>query len=249
MALSHDLVSQRELGEHRTAMANVLVHELKNPLAVIVGNAELLDPEAPSERTLSARAAIERGARRMAMTVDDMLALARIDDPNAPRVLTEVDLAELVSEAIELNRAAAERAGVTLVAVLGGRPTPVTGARDELEMVVGNLVSNAVKYTPSGGTVTLACSLDGDVAVLVCTDEGIGIAPEDRARLFDEFFRSADPAAQARPGTGLGLAIGARVVERHHGSITVDSHLGAGSTFTVRVPRQAGIGRSSTSGE
>jgi signal transduction histidine kinase len=247
MALSHDLVSLRELGEHRTAMANVLAHELKTPLTVIIGNAERLEPDAPSERTLSARGAIERGARRIAKTIDDMLALAQIDNPNAPRVLVQVDLAELVSEAIELNWAAAERVGVHLHATLGDRPTLVTGDRDELDQMVHNLVSNAVKYSPAGGTVTVACSLDGDHAVLVCRDEGIGISEEDQARLFDEFFRSSDPAAQARPGTGLGLFIVLRVVERHHGLITVDSELGAGSTFTVRIPCRTDVRSSSTS--
>lgn len=238
MALSHDLVSLRELGEHRATMANVLAHEIKNPLTSIVGSAELLEPDAPAEETIAARGAIERGARRIATTIDDLLALAQIDNPNAPRVLARVDLTELVTEAVELHRAAAERTEVRLHAVLGEVPTVVIGERDELDKLVHNLVSNAVKYTPAGGTVTVACSFDGDEAVLVCQDEGIGIAPEDQPRLFDEFFRSFDPAARTRPGTGLGLAIVRRVVERHQGSITVDSELGAGSTFTVRIPRR-----------
>ncbi len=236
MALSHDLVSLRELDEHRTSMANVLAHELKTPLTSIIGNVELLDPDSPVERTLAARGAIERGARRIATTVDDILALAKIDNPNAPRVLVEVDLAELVSDAVELSRAEAERAQVHLRAELGHGPTRVAGERDELDKLVHNLIANAVKYTPAGGRVTVVCSLDGGDAVLICQDEGIGIAADDQSRLFDEFFRSSDPDARARPGTGLGLSIVHRVVERHHGSINVDSELGAGSTFTVRIP-------------
>jgi signal transduction histidine kinase len=114
----------------------------------------------------------------------------------------------------------------------------VIGERSELDKMVHNLVSNAVKYTPTGGAVTVACSVEGGDAVLVFQDEGIGIAADDRARLFDEFFRSSDPAAQARPGTGLGLAIVRRVVEHHHGTVDVESELGAGSTFTVRIPRR-----------
>lgn len=236
MALSHDLVSLRELGAHRTAMANVLAHEIKNPLTSIIGSAELLEPDSPAEQTVTARGAIERGARRIATTIDDLLALAEVDDPNAPRVLVEVDLAELVADAIDLHRAPAERAGVHLHAIPGDGPSVVIGERDELDKMVHNLISNAVKYTPSGGSVAVACTRDEDHAVLVCQDEGIGIAPEDQPRLFDEFFRSADPAARTRPGTGLGLAIVRRVVERHRGTITVDSELGAGSTFTVRIP-------------
>lgn len=239
MALTHNLVSLRELGEHRTAMANALAHEVKNPLASIMGHTELLDPDGSAEQTLSARLAIERGAQRITKTIDDMLAIAQIDNSNAPLGLEKVDLAELVSGAVELNLAAAERAEVPLHAMVGDRPTLVTGERDELDMMVHNLVTNAIKYTPAGGSVTVTCSLDGDDAVLVCQDEGIGIALEDQSQLFDEFFRSPDPAARARPGTGLGLSIVRRVVERHHGSITVESEHGAGSTFTVRIPCRA----------
>ncbi|HET7735373.1 MAG TPA: ATP-binding protein [Nocardioidaceae bacterium] len=244
MALSSDLVSLRELGEQRTAMANVLAHEVKNPLFAITGNAELLDANAPAELILSARAAIERGARRIGTTIEDMLALAQFDNPSAPRVLGQVDLAEIVSEVVELNAAAADRSGIELNVVLGGRPCFVSGVRDELDKMVLNLISNAVKYTPSGGSVSVTCSVEGDQAVLVCQDDGIGISAEDQARLFDEFFRSSDPAARARPGTGLGLSIVRRVVERHGGSITVDSAVGVGSTFTVRLPRDEGKSQS-----
>lgn len=244
MALSHDLVSLRELGEHRTAMANVLAHEIKGPVASILGHAEFLDPGGPPDATLAARGAIERGAQRISRTIDDMLALSQVTDPNAPRTVVQLDLAELVSDALELNRAAAERSGVRLLPLLGERPVLITGEPDELDKMVQNLITNAVKYSPAGGTVTLTCSRDRDDAVLVCQDEGIGIAQDEQARLFDEFFRSSDPAARQRPGTGLGLAIVRQVVDRHRGSVTVDSELGAGSTFTVRLPCRAG-GRSS----
>ncbi|MCX6396786.1 MAG: ATP-binding protein [Propionibacteriales bacterium] len=236
MALSHNLVSLRALEDHRAAMANVLAHELKNPLASILGNAELLEGGGPAEQTLSARGAIERGARRISKTVEDMLALARIDNPDSARVLRPVDLAEVVSAAIEMNRAAAQQAGVRLHARIEDRQVLVTGEPDELDQLVQNLISNAVKYTPADGSVTVACSLDADRAVLVCQDDGIGIAPEDQEHLFEEFFRSSDPAARTRPGTGLGLFIVQRVVERHDGLIAVESELGAGSTFTVQIP-------------
>ena len=112
----------------------------------------------------------------------------------------------------------------------------VVGERDELDRMVLNLISNAIKYTPDGGMVTVSCSIEGEHAVLVCQDDGIGISSDDQARLFDEFFRSGDPAARARPGTGLGLSIVRRVVQRHHGTVTVTSERGSGSTFTVRLP-------------
>ena len=241
MALSHNLITLRELSEHRTAIANILAHELKGPLMIITGHAELLEPDAPPDLFRSSKMAIDRGTRRIANIVDDMLVLAKVDDPNKPPDRTQVDLAELVVEAVDLNRATAEQDGVRLRTELGNDPIVVLGERGELDRMVLNLVSNAIKYTPAGGSVTISCSLDGEQAVFVCQDEGIGISSEDQARLFDEFFRSGDPAARARPGTGLGLSIVRRVVERHHGTITVDSELGAGSTFTVRIPTQSEI--------
>lgn len=240
MALSHDLISMRELSAHRIAIANVLAHEIKSPLAAILGNAEFLDPDGPPEQTVAARGAIERGALRISGTIDDMLALAQISDANAPRVLGQVDLVELVVAALELNRANAERTGVHLRAISDARPLLVRGQRDELDKMVQNLIANAVKYTPAGGAVTVTSSRAGDSAVLVVADDGIGIATEEQARVFDQFFRSTDPAARNRPGTGLGLSIVLGVVERHGGSVTLDSELGLGSTFTVRIPCEPG---------
>ena len=111
------------------------------------------------------------------------------------------------------------------------------GDADELDRVCANLVSNAVKYTPEGRRrdgPPRASSAD-DV-VLTCHDEGIGMSPEDVARLGTEFFRSSNPHALAQPGTGLGLAIVRRIVERHAGRLEIESELGEGSTFQVHLP-------------
>ena len=102
--------------------------------------------------------------------------------------------------------------------------------------MVGNLVSNAVKYTGAGGAVAVAGRREDDEVVLSVTDTGIGISAEDQRGLFTAFFRSSDPAAQREAGTGLGLATVATVVERHEGRVEVSSRLGEGSTFTVHLP-------------
>lgn len=243
MALSHDLVSLRELDEHRSALANTLAHELKGPLTTILGHAELLEPGTPSDQTLATRGAIERGARRISRTVEDVLELARMDNPSVQRRLVEVDLSGLVRDAADIHKAAAGRAGVRIDVVPEPGPVRVTGVREELETMVQNLVSNAVKYSRADSTVTVACSVVGDQAVLTCSDQGIGIAREDQLHLFEEFYRSSDPQARSRPGTGLGLSIVQRVVDRHHGWIGVESEIGTGSVFTVRIPRAAPIGR------
>jgi len=113
------------------------------------------------------------------------------------------------------------------------------GDADELDRVCANLVSNAVKYTPEGRSVTVSLARVGDQVVLECSDEGIGISTSDQEQLFTEFYRSSNPEAIAQPGTGLGLAIVSRIVGRHHGRIEVESSLGKGSTFRVYLPAAA----------
>jgi signal transduction histidine kinase len=124
------------------------------------------------------------------------------------------------------------------------------GEGAELDRLVGNLLGNAIKFSPSGGTVVLSVEEVGGDVVLRCSDEGIGISPEDQAQLFTEFFRSTNPAALDIPGTGLGLTIVKRIVERHRGSITLESTLGRGTTFTVTLPGISATGAEvPTSGE
>ena len=120
-------------------------------------------------------------------------------------------------------------------------PVLALGEREELDKVVLNVVSNAVKYTPEGRRVRITLEAATDVVVLRVADEGLGISEADQAQLFTEFFRSNNPEAVAQPGTGLGLAIVKRIIERHRGQVEVDSTLGEGSTFTVTLPiaRQA----------
>ena len=108
--------------------------------------------------------------------------------------------------------------------------------------MVGNLLSNAVKFSPSGGTVTCTLEEAGDTVVLRCSDQGIGISPEDQEQLFTEFFRSTNPDALEIPGTGLGLTIVKRIIERHSGTIALESDLGKGATFTVTLPAATSAG-------
>ncbi len=115
-------------------------------------------------------------------------------------------------------------------------PVMTTGDRRQLDRVVTNLVSNALKYSPAGSTVRVRCERDGDEVLVGVTDEGIGISVEDRRHLFQEFFRSEDPSTQRQVGTGLGLSIVRRIVTRHGGRVEVDSEPGRGSDFVVRFP-------------
>jgi signal transduction histidine kinase len=142
-------------------------------------------------------------------------------------------LAAVAREAIEDARPRAAAAGISLDLESGVTPT-VKADRVRLGQVFDNLISNAIKFTPSGGRVGLTISMVADEAIIVVTDSGMGMSPEDQQRLFTRFFRTK--AAGKIQGTGLGLSITKAIVDAHHGSISVESEVGTGTSFTFSVP-------------
>lgn len=233
----HRLVQElQELADYKSHLVATVSHELRTPLTSIVGFVELLEGDPGlSDLSRSAVGAIQRGSARLSRVVEELLVLHRTagGELEAPR---KVDFAAIVADLVELNAGPAERRDISVIGELPGVPVWVLGAAHELEHIVANLVSNAVKYTPDGGHVLVTLEAIDEDVVLTCTDDGIGISASDQAHVFEDFFRSADPAATHRSGTGLGLAIVQRIVDRHGGSIELESTLGSGSTFRVRLP-------------
>ncbi len=232
----HLVQELQQLDRYKTEMVSTLAHELKNPLTAILGHLELLESPEDGFAAGMSLAAIQRSATRLSDLVSDLLLLSKVGDPHRPFAPVPVDLSDIVTCAAELIEAQAAKQQVTVE--LHGTTEKVSAYGDaaELDRVVSNLLSNAVKFSPTGGTVTCSVEEVGDEVVLRCTDEGIGISPQDQAQLFTEFFRSTNPTALDIPGTGLGLTIVKRIVERHNGTITLDSDLGRGTTFAVTLP-------------
>ena len=232
---------ERATSDYRGQLIDALSHQLQNPVAAITGNLELLfddlEPGDASERPLRA---IERATGRIQAMIQDLLALAKVNNPDRPLHEVEVDLAALVRVVGDSVRAEAAAGDVKVKLDLPADPMLVRGDPGELEDLVGNLVSNAIKYSDPGDSVTACVQrvVQGGTAYveLAVIDEGIGIADEEHGRLFEEFFRSENVVARARPGTGLGLAVVDRVVRRHRGRIEVESELGEGTTFRVLLP-------------
>jgi signal transduction histidine kinase len=236
LALERRVATQlRQADRAKTSLFSTVSHELKNPLASIVGHLELLreDPAADPAWSLGV---MERNTHRLQTLVDDLLTLARVSDPDRPLKRSRVDLAELTQDAVDMFTPQAAQLGVALSNQLVQGDAVVSGSPDELGRVVENLVSNAVKFSPDHGAVTLRTQRHHDTVELVCADEGLGISEQDQLRLFTEFFRSTNPAALDVPGTGLGLTIVGRIVSRHGGNISVESTLGRGTTFRVVLP-------------
>jgi signal transduction histidine kinase len=179
---------------------------------------------------------------QMSEMVENLLTLARADEGRAPLAVEECDLRDVLGDVAETAGMLGESAGITVTSEIPSTPTPMAVDRHRIREMLLNLVTNAIKYTPPGGTVALALAQEDGSVVFRVTDTGIGIAPGDLPHIFDRFWR-ADPARSRtgdRPGTGLGLAITKWIAEAHGGSITVQSRPGRGSGFTVRLPREPG---------
>jgi signal transduction histidine kinase len=204
-------------------------HELRNPLAIIRTNVDvaLADPRADPDDLRHTIAVVKRASDRMARLVDDLLALARRQEPTVEHEL--LDLGAAVAEASDDFMVPAAAREIVLGVV-------VTGDRDALKRAVANLLENAVRLAPQGSRIRLATGSEGASAWIAVADEGPGIAPEDQPHVFDRFWRADKGRARADGGTGLGLAIVRQIAESHGGQIRLQSKPGVGSSFVIWLP-------------
>ncbi len=226
----------QQIDDHRRQLIATMSHELRTPLTVIAGNLEMLDGQPLDERGQRYHAAMTRGTTRMRRVVDDLLLLAQVSNPQTPLEPEPVDLGTVVSGVVDLVESTAAAKGLSLRTSLAEGDLVVPGDPDELDRLLANLVSNAVKYTAAGGDIVVSAWRRDEEVVVTVTDTGLGISPEDQVGLFRAFYRTSNPEALRETGTGLGLAIVAEIVERHGGRLSVSSALGEGTTFTVVLP-------------
>jgi signal transduction histidine kinase len=210
-------------------------HELRNPLAIIRTNVDvaLADPDASTDDLRQTIAVVKRAGDRMSLLVDDLLALARRQQPTPEH--EPVDLGAVVAEASDDFLVPAEARGVVLDRAIA-EGVVVTGDREALKRVVANLLHNAVRLAPSGSRIRLATGSERGRAWIAVADEGPGISPEDQAHVFDRFWRADKARSRADGGTGLGLAIVRQIVESHGGEVRLHSKVGVGSSFVVWLP-------------
>ncbi|MEU8577586.1 sensor histidine kinase [Streptomyces asoensis] len=233
-----DALTKRHASEERLrSFAADASHELRTPVASIRGHAELalLHPDPVPRKVVRALERIEAEASRMGEMVDDLLLLARLD-AGRPLERLPVDLTRLVLDAVTDAQAAGPGHRWTLE--LPEEPVIVPGDAHRLHQVLANLLANARLHTPAGSTVTLALERAGGTAVLTVHDDGPGVAPDVRPRVFERFShgdRRRAEGVESGTGTGLGLSIVAAVAEAHGGSVALDSRPGS-TTFTVRIP-------------
>lgn len=213
-------------------------HELRTPLTSILGYLQLVrDHEDLAEVTDRHLQVVQRNAERLLRLVGDLLQTAQAEGRGVQISRADVDLADVVRQAVDAARPRADEAGVALSSDV---PAQLWARVDEqrVAQVVDNLLSNAVKYTPAGGEVRVRLVVEGSRVELEVADTGIGIAPAERNRLFQRFYRTREAEARSIPGLGLGLNITRSIVESHGGRIELDSEPGRGTRVRVRLPRE-----------
>jgi len=216
----------------------ILSHELRNPLMPIRTSLYLLERgEAGSDTVRRAMATMTRQVQHLARLIDDLLDVTRITRGKMDLRREPMVLQEVAARAVEDHAAAAEGAGLTLTSELAPAPLRIDGDATRLAQVIGNLLGNAIKFTPAGGRVRLQVAREGAEAVVRVTDTGVGIGPEIAARLFEPFAQADHTLERSRGGLGLGLALVKLLVEMHGGRVGMRSEGdGGGAEFVVQLP-------------
>jgi len=243
MIVIEDITQQRVAENARNAFVAQATHELRTPLTNIRLYAEMGLDEGQGDPAMQANclSVINQEVSRLDRIVGDILSVSEIEAGSLRLNLDDVRLSDLF-EALQVDYAAqAREKHVALEFHLPPKLPVIRGDREKIALAIHNLVGNALKYTPDGGSVTVTVDADEDRFAVEVADTGIGIAPEDCRRVFEKFYRSPDQRVSKIEGSGLGLAIAREVIRLHGGDVTVDSEVDQGSTFTLTLPVTEGV--------
>lgn len=213
-------------------------HELRTPLAAIQANLDAtLAPNATDADTWDTLRTVERQSSRLSRLVNDLLVLSRVDLQGLPAQRDLCNLHDLVSDLVEEFSALAIASKISLTETMGTTtPVCVPGSEEQLYRLVANLITNAIQYTPPGGSVTVSLKREDHYAVIQVRDTGIGLTPQEQSRIFDRFYRVSSDRSRKTGGAGLGLAIAKAIAQAHQGTIQVQSELNQGSLFSIYLP-------------
>ncbi|KTS06089.1 hypothetical protein RSA3_17105 [Microbacterium testaceum] len=235
LLIVHDITALIEAERARERLAATVSHELRNPLTAIIGHADLaLDDPDLSPKVREQLEVIAGAGERMQKLISEILANSRgvFREKDTPKT---ADAMRIIASSLESFRPAAASRRVSIIDDLPDT-AEVVGDAFRLRQAFDNILSNAIKYTPGGGTVRLSAEVGDESVVLRFADTGIGIPAEDLPRIFDPYFRSRAARDSSTPGTGLGMGIVRGIVEENGGTVSLESELGSGTTVTVVLP-------------
>ncbi len=234
-----DITQDKKVEKMKSDFVRLVSHELKAPVAAIAGYLNLIVDgltagNAEKEKDIILRSRDKANA--LIELINDLLDLSRADRnrPAATLVLLNVD--DVLAETVNFYQNEAQRKNIRLILEPQAPPAKVMGDSEALGRVFANLISNAIKYTPDNGLVTVATGRRNGLLEISVRDTGMGISAEELDKIFDEFFRSRAVVAKKISGTGLGLSIAKRIIEAHHGYLEVESQVNQGSVFRVLLP-------------
>lgn len=239
LLIARDITDRKRIEQMRRDFVSNASHELRTPLTVVSGYLEMMVAEAragdeglaPWAEPISE---MQRQAVRMESIIADMLKLARLEAAGRISEREPISMARLLRDALKEAEALSD--GRHAISAQIDESLGLAGQSSELQSIVGNLLSNAVRYTPEGGRIDVRWAREGEARVLEVADTGIGITPRDLPRLTERFYRADIARSRETGGTGLGLAIVKHAVERHGGQLEIDSTPGRGSRFRCRFP-------------
>ncbi|MGQ0466877.1 MAG: sensor histidine kinase [Sporichthyaceae bacterium] len=238
---AHDRAIARmlELDRMKTEFVSTISHELRTPLTSMTGYLELLAEGSAGELTAEQQrlvAVAQRNCDRLHHLAEDLLLLSRGEYRGPEKARVPVSMDHLIADAGEAVMPLLREKSLSWAVAITGIPGVVDADPESLGRALLNLITNAVKFTPHGGSVTVSSWCEDDSVVLAVSDTGIGISEEDQTRVFDRFYRTDDARREAIQGSGLGLAIVNAIVEEHGGTVGVRSVKGEGSSFEIWLP-------------
>jgi len=239
VSVFRDITAEVEADRAKTEFVSMVSHELRTPMTSIKGYTDLLLMGATgvlSDDQQKFLSVVKDNVDRLSILVNDLLDISRIESGRMMLLPKTMHVGKVIDQIIAAMRIRTMDKGLTLRSDVPPALPEVTADPNRVAQILTNLVGNACQYTPTGGEIVVSARVhDGEMHISV-RDTGIGIAPENLAKIFDRFFRADDPLVQETPGTGLGLSIVESLVEMHEGRIWVESEMGGGSTFTFTLP-------------
>ena len=227
----------RELDRMKDEFVALVSHELRTPLTSIRGYLELLLDDAEGFASTHAEwlSVIDRNSERLLLLVEDLLLKAQVNAGKVALTVAEIDVAAVVEQSVKAGAPLAAARGIALTSAADALP-PVAADAVRIGQVLDNLISNALKFTPTGGRVDVRAHEHDGRARIEIADTGVGISEEEQERLFERFYRTEQAHTDAVPGVGLGLSIAKAIVEAHGGAISCESAGGTGTTFAIDLP-------------
>ncbi|HEX7733467.1 MAG TPA: PAS domain S-box protein [Ktedonobacteraceae bacterium] len=233
-----DNSAHKELEQRKDDFISMASHELRTPLTAVKMQTQLVRKRLEKHSQHEAATALSRvegPVKQLERLIGELLDVSKIQAGRLEYLQETVDLDALLQEITDILQQSSPSHNIV---VHGAAQTSLIGDRDRLGQVFINLISNAIKYSPDAETVEIDLSTSEDAVIVQVRDHGLGIPREQRDKIFERFYRVTDPKQKAIPGLGMGLYIAAEIVHRHGGTMTVDSAIGKGSTFTVTLPRK-----------